>query len=57
MGPSLAADQVSVSFDGLHALSNVSLDVPREKVTGLIGPKRRREDDACECADRLSGAD
>jgi branched-chain amino acid transport system ATP-binding protein len=38
MNPLLAADNVSVSFDGLHALSHVSLDVPREKVTGLIGP-------------------
>ena len=38
MGPSLSAEQVSVSFEGLKALSNVSLDVPREKVTGLIGP-------------------
>ncbi len=38
MVPSLAADNVSVSFEGLRALSNVSLDVPREKVTGLIGP-------------------
>ena len=38
MGPSLSAEQVSVSFEGLNALSNVSLDVPREKVTGLIGP-------------------
>ena len=35
---SLAADNVSVSFDGLRALSNVSLDMPRGRVTGLIGP-------------------
>lgn len=38
MVPSLTADNVSVSFEGLRALSNVSLDVRREKVTGLIGP-------------------
>ena len=38
MNPSLAADDVSVSFEGLRALSNVSLAVPRERVTGLIGP-------------------
>ena len=38
MNPSLAADDVSVSFEGLRALSNVTLGVPRGKVTGLIGP-------------------
>jgi branched-chain amino acid transport system ATP-binding protein len=38
MVPSLAAEQVSVAFEGLKALSNVSLSVPRGKVTGLIGP-------------------
>ncbi len=38
MANSLAADNVSVSFDGLRALSNVSLDMPRGRVTGLIGP-------------------
>ena len=38
MVPSLTADNVSVAFEGLRALSNVSLDVPRGKVTGLIGP-------------------
>jgi branched-chain amino acid transport system ATP-binding protein len=34
----LAARDVSVSFDGLKALSGVSVDVPRATVTGLIGP-------------------
>ena len=38
MAQTLAAERISVSFEGLHALSNVSLDVPRETVTGLIGP-------------------
>lgn len=34
----LQAQNVSVSFDGLHALSNVDLDIPPAKVSGLIGP-------------------
>lgn len=38
MGQALSAEQVSVSFDGLKALSNVTLSVPRGEVTGLIGP-------------------
>jgi branched-chain amino acid transport system ATP-binding protein len=38
MATSLAVDHVSVSFDGLKALSDVSLDVPPARVTGLIGP-------------------
>lgn len=35
---SLSASNVSVAFEGLRALSHVTLDVAREKVTGLIGP-------------------
>lgn len=38
MATTLAVDQVSVSFDGLKALSGVTLDIPRARVTGLIGP-------------------
>jgi len=38
MDHSLAAENVSVSFEGLRALSNVKLDMPRGRVTGLIGP-------------------
>lgn len=38
MANDLSAQQVSVSFDGLKALSNVTLSVPRGEVTGLIGP-------------------
>jgi branched-chain amino acid transport system ATP-binding protein len=38
MPNSLSAEQVSVSYDGLKALSNVTLAVPRGEVTGLIGP-------------------
>jgi branched-chain amino acid transport system ATP-binding protein len=38
MAAPLAAADVSVSFDGLTALSNVTLEVSRERVTGLIGP-------------------
>ncbi|MGY3453961.1 ABC transporter ATP-binding protein [Bradyrhizobium sp. USDA 4353] len=34
----LIAQDVSVQFDGLKALSNVSLTVPRGRITGLIGP-------------------
>jgi ATPase subunit of ABC transporter with duplicated ATPase domains len=37
VAPFAAAD-VPVSFDGLRALSNVTLKVPRGRVTGLIGP-------------------
>ncbi len=38
MAHTLSAQQVSVAFDGLKALSNVTLAVPRGEVTGLIGP-------------------
>ncbi|MFT3670688.1 ABC transporter ATP-binding protein [Aestuariivirga sp.] len=38
MANALSAKQVSVSFDGLKALSNVTLSVPRGEVIGLIGP-------------------
>jgi ABC-type multidrug transport system ATPase subunit len=38
MSRSLQAEQVSVAFDGLRALSNVALDIPPARVTGLIGP-------------------
>jgi branched-chain amino acid transport system ATP-binding protein len=38
MNQSLTAQTVSVSFDGLTALSDVNLDIPRGAVTGLIGP-------------------
>ncbi|MGJ5177511.1 ABC transporter ATP-binding protein [Bradyrhizobium oligotrophicum] len=34
----LVAQDISVQFDGLKALSNVSLTVPRGRITGLIGP-------------------
>src|SRR5258708_3889446 len=38
MSRSLRAEQVSVAFEGLRALSNVTLDIPPARVTGLIGP-------------------
>jgi len=38
MSTSLRAENVSVSFDGLQALSNVTLNIPTARVTGLIGP-------------------
>jgi branched-chain amino acid transport system ATP-binding protein len=34
----LVAGYVSVQFEGLRALSNVTLDVKRGRITGLIGP-------------------
>jgi branched-chain amino acid transport system ATP-binding protein len=38
MAAPLAAADVSVSFDGLAALSNVTLEVSRGRARGLIGP-------------------
>jgi branched-chain amino acid transport system ATP-binding protein len=38
MSTALSASNVSVSFDGLKALSDVVLDIPPARVTGLIGP-------------------
>ncbi|HTN96656.1 MAG TPA: ATP-binding cassette domain-containing protein, partial [Nordella sp.] len=38
MSTALSARNVSVSFDGLKALSNVVLDILPKRVTGLIGP-------------------
>ena len=37
-GLELGARDVSVQFEGLKALSNVTLVVPRGRITGLIGP-------------------
>ena len=34
----LSADHVSVSFDGLDALSDVGLSIGRHEILGLIGP-------------------
>ncbi|WP_374650845.1 ABC transporter ATP-binding protein [Dongia sp.] len=38
MSTALQADNVSVSFAGLRALSNVALALPPGRITGLIGP-------------------
>jgi branched-chain amino acid transport system ATP-binding protein len=34
----LAAEGVRVTFDGLTAIADLSLEVPRARITGLIGP-------------------
>jgi ABC-type branched-subunit amino acid transport system ATPase component len=36
--PLLALSDIRVRFGGVHALSGVSLDVPRGQIVGLIGP-------------------
>jgi branched-chain amino acid transport system ATP-binding protein len=37
-GGALRAEAIGVAFDGLTALADVGLDVPRGAITGLIGP-------------------
>ena len=36
--PCLAAEGVRVTFDGLTAIADLSLEVPKGRITGLIGP-------------------
>jgi branched-chain amino acid transport system ATP-binding protein len=38
LATALAAEAIAVSFDGLAALADVSLEVPKGRITGLIGP-------------------
>ena len=38
VGDVLVANDVSIAFGGLQALSDVSLTVPSRKLVGLIGP-------------------
>ena len=45
MAPLLQAENVSMSFGGVKALSDVSFDLHQGEILGLIGPERRREDD------------
>ena len=44
----LEVESVGMRFGGLRALDDVSFDVERGAVVGLIGPKRFRQDDAHE---------
>lgn len=45
--------QVSLSFEGLHALSNVSFEVGTGQVVGLIGPNGAGKSTLLNCVSRL----
>ncbi len=49
----LAVKDVTVRFGGITALERVSLDVRDGEVLGVIGPERRRQDDALQLHLRL----
>lgn len=38
MSRSLRTERMSVAFDGLRALSNVTFDIPPARINGLVGP-------------------
>ena len=51
--PLLEVGGVSVRFGGLQALQNVAFSVRAGEILGIIGPERRRQDDALQRAERL----
>ena len=53
----LAIDGVSKSFGGLRAVNNVSFSVARGQLVAVIGPERRRQDDAVQPRSPASTAD
>ena len=55
-GETLRASSVSRSFEGVHALSDVTLEVRQHEVVGPDRPERRGQVDARERADRVRPA-
>lgn len=55
--PLLAISNLSVSFGGVKALTNVSIDVPKNSVVGLIGPNGAGKTTVFNCISGLVKSD
>ena len=53
----LEALDISVQFEGLAALNDLSISLGRTEIFGLIGPNGSGQDDAGQRAHRLSKGD
>jgi phosphate transport system ATP-binding protein len=52
MEPHIAFDRVTVTYAGVPALMDISLDIPRQQIFGIIGPARAGKTTLLKCINR-----